>query len=318
MTVIDLILLSKGITVKGDINNILIYRSTFDETRKNPMKSFKVSLNEDFSKINNENNPKLQENDLVVVREKLGYQEKEFIKVEGLVKYPGTYAIKNNYYSFYEFIQVCGGFLNDASLSGVKIIRENKLAEVLKNNEGVNPEEQGKDEEEEIKDSESIKLLGLSSKDSVNLKVEINPFIEFGVDINNLQKTRGLDPKFNVVLKPNDQIIVPRKDNTVEVTGAVQQSSAVTFSKSLTTISAINSAGGFKENAKKNSVYVVYQNGNIASTKSFLFFTIYPKLKPGAKIIVPEKNTSRSRTSAGEIVGYTTSLVSIIALIKNL
>ena len=35
MTVIDLILLSKGITVKGDINNILIYRSTFDETRKN-------------------------------------------------------------------------------------------------------------------------------------------------------------------------------------------------------------------------------------------------------------------------------------------
>ena len=63
-------------------------------------------------------------------------------------------------------------------------------------------------------------------------------------------KTRGLDPKFNVVLKPNDQIIVPRKDNTVEVTGAVQQSSAVTFSKSLTTI-AINSAGGLKKMLRK-------------------------------------------------------------------
>ena len=72
------------------------------------------------------------------------------------------------------------------------------------------------------------------------------------------------------------------------------------------------------ENASKKNVYVVYQNGNVASTKSFLFFNNYPKLKPGAKVVVPEKNVVRNKTSAGEIVGYTTSLVSIIALIKSL
>ena len=65
-------------------------------------------------------------------------------------------------------------------------------------------------------------------------------------------------------------------------------------------------------------MYVVYQNGNVASTKSFFIFKNYPKLKPGAKIIVPEKNIVRNKTSVGEIVGYTTSLVSIIALIKSL
>ena len=86
----------------------------------------------------------------------------------------------------------------------------------------------------------------------------------------------------------------------------------------MSTISAINRSGGFSENAKKNSVYVVYQNGNIASTKSFLIFNNYPKLKPGAKIVVPEKNIVRNKTSVGEIVGYTTSLVSIIALLKSL
>ena len=111
---------------------------------------------------------------------------------------------------------------------------------------------------------------------------------------------------------------MPRKDNTVEITGAVQQSTALTFSNSLTTIGAINRAGGFAENAKKNSVYVVYQNGGVSSTKSFLFFNNYPKLKPGSKIIVPEKNTIRNNTSVGEIVGYTTSLVSVIALLKSL
>ena len=130
--------------------------------------------------------------------------------------------------------------------------------------------------------------------------------------------TNGTNPKYNVILKSSDKIIVPRKDNTIEITGAVQQSSAVTYSNSLTTISAINRAGGFSENASKKNVYVVYQNGNVASTKTFFIFNNYPKLKPGAKIIVPEKNIVRNKTSVGEIVGYTTSLVSIIALIKSL
>ena len=42
------------------------------------------------------------------------------------------------------------------------------------------------------------------------------------------------------------------------------------------------------------------------------------KVLAGSKIYVPEKEETRSKTSVGEIVGYTTSLVSIIALIKSL
>ena len=209
--------------------------------------------------------------------------------------------MKNNNYTVYDLIQDFGGFLDDASLDGVKIVRLNKLDGILNADEG-----------------DYAKLLGLSKKDSSNIKVELNPFIEFGVDIKQILKTNGSDIKYNVVLKSSDKIIVPRKDNSIEITGAVQQSSAVTYSNSLTTISAINRAGGFSENAKKNSVYVIYQNGNVASTKSFLIFNNYPKLKPGSKIIVPEKNIVRNKTSVGEIVGYTTSLVSIIALIKSL
>ena len=295
MTLIDLILISKGVTLKGDLKNISIYRSTYDESRQNPVQNFKVSLDSDFSKINSINNIKLKENDLVVVRERLGYQDKEFVTVEGLVKFPGTYAIKDNSYYFYDLIQDFGGFLKDASLDGVKIVRENVF-----------------------KEEDSDELFELSSNDSLKIKVKIKPFIEFGVDIKQILKSNGSDPKYNVVLKSSDKIIVPRKDNTVEISGAVQQSSVVTYSNSLTTISAINRAGGFSENASKRNVYVVYQNGNVASTKSFFIFNNYPKLKPGAKIVVPNKNIVRNKTSVGEIVGYTTSLVSIIALIKSL
>ena len=312
MTIVDLILISKGITKNGDLKNIEIYRSTFDESRKNPIEIIKTSLNNDLSNLNDNNNVKLQEDDLVIVRKKLGYQEKEFVTVEGLVKYPGTYAIKNNNFSFFDLIEDFQGFLNDASLDGVKIVRENKLNELFKN------EEEGSKKDELNEDDQTAELLGFSETDSSKIKIEIKPFIEFGVDVKNILATNGSNPKYNVILKPSDRIIVPRKDNSVEITGAVQQSSAVTFSKSLTTISAINRAGGFSDNASKRNVYVVYQNGNVASTKSFLIFNSYPKLKPGAKIIVPEKNIIREKTNIGEVVGYTTSLVSIIALINRL
>ena len=92
----------------------------------------------------------------------------------------------------------------------------------------------------------------------------------------------------------------------------------MSFRKSLNTSKAINAAGGFSTDAKKSRVYVIYQNGSIRSTKSFLFFKKYPKLLPGSKIFVPKKGESNNRASIGEIVGYTTSLVSIIALIKSL
>ena len=99
MTLIDLILVSKGVTLKGDLKNISVYRSTYDESRQNPVQTLKITLDSDFSKIDSVNNIKLKENDLVVVREKLGYQDKEFVTVEGLVKFPGTYSIKTVSYT---------------------------------------------------------------------------------------------------------------------------------------------------------------------------------------------------------------------------
>ena len=124
--------------------------------------------------------------------------------------------------------------------------------------------------------------------------------------------------EYNLTLKSGDEIIVPKSDNSIEVSGSVQQATAMSYKKGLTTSAAINAAGGFGLDAKKSRVYVVYQNGSIESTKSFLIFRKYPKLLPGSKVFVPKKAGNNNKTSVGEIVGYTTSLVSIIALIKSL
>ena len=119
-TVVDLILMAKGITNKGSISGVTIYRSTYDENQQNPVETINVDLNKNFANLSTNQNIKLRVNDLVVVRSKFGYSPKEFVSVKGLVKKEGDYALKTNNYSFFNLIKDFNGFLPDAELSGVK------------------------------------------------------------------------------------------------------------------------------------------------------------------------------------------------------
>ena len=222
-------------------------------------------------------------------------QEKEFVFVNGLVANPGGYSIKTNNYSFYDLIKDFGGFLPDASLDGVKIKRR-------------------------IDHESEINEIRISELDSINIEKDEEEkiqFIEFGVDLKKILSSNGKNDNVNVVLKNGDQISVPKIDNSVELSGEIQKPSVLTYYKSLTVRRAITNSGGLKETARKKGVYVVYQNGDVSSTKTFLYFTKYPKLSAGSKIIVPKKIETEGKTTVAEIVGYTTSLVSIIALIKS-
>ena len=282
MTIVDLILMSNGISEKGSYEDITIYRSTYDETQLNPVETINLSLDEGYSNLSSDQNIELLENDLVVIRSKLGYQPKEFVSVSGLVKKPGNYALKSNNYSVFDLIKDFEGFLPNAELNGIKLKRKTEFEEI------------------------------------VDTEISLDEFLEIGLDIDKIIKSNGQLNEYNLTLKSGDEIIVPKADNSIEVSGSVQKPTAMSYKKGLKTSAAINAAGGFGLDAKKSRVYVVYQNGSIKITKSFLIFRKYPKLFPGSKVFVPKKAEDKTKTSVGEIVGYTTSLVSIIALIKSL
>ena len=61
MTVADLVLMSRGVTQKGAIDDILIYRSTYDKLQKNPVETINISLNEGFKNVNGKYFFKLKE-----------------------------------------------------------------------------------------------------------------------------------------------------------------------------------------------------------------------------------------------------------------
>ena len=295
MTVADLVLSASGFKNSANSKQIDLYKLTYDPTGKSPIELKQASLNIDFSVNNETNNLTLDNDDMVIVRSKEGFkQKKDYVTLSGLVKRPGEYGVIDDSYSLYDLLADAGGLLPNASLNGLKIRRLNSF----------------KEESEEI----------FNSLDSLNIeKAEIKEFIEFGVDAKKLFETKGEDPRYNVILKNEDEISVAKIENTIEITGEVQQPTVINYKKGLTVGQAIVNAGGVNDLAKKGGAFVVYQNGRVKSNrKYFLIFNSMPKQEPGCKIIVPRKVENPNKTSLGEIIGLTSTLASLAILIRSL
>ena len=61
---------------------------------------------------------------------------------------------------------------------------------------------------------------------------------------------------------------------------------------------------------------MLYANGDVRATYNSLFFRNYPKLEPGAIIIVPSK-PERQRLSTGESIGIISAISTMGVLIYN-
>ena len=162
-----------------------------------------------------------------------------------------------------------------------------------------------------IKDN--IQFLESASTDGISI---LRDSIQIPVYGNKLL-SQGSSSKFNFELVIGDVINIPKKNKTALISGSIQQEGILNIDRPISAKKAIDYIGGFTEKSLRKGVYVEYQNGLRKVTKNFLFFKFYPRVYPGSKVVVPEKDESRNKTSVGEIVGYTTSLVSIIALMKS-
>ena len=162
--------------------------------------------------------------------------------------------------------------------------------------------------------TENVEFLKSSSIDGISI---IRDEIQIPVAGSKLM-SQGNKSKYNFELVSGDKIIIPAINNTVIVSGEVQQEGIINIDRPISAKAAIELVGGFTNKSIKKEVYVEYQNGLRKVTSNFLFFKFYPKVLPGSKVVVPVKDENEQTTSVGDIVGYTTSLVSIIALIKSL
>lgn len=140
--------------------------------------------------------------------------------------------------------------------------------------------------------------------------VRIN--LDLTKEINNQQE------KEDRVLLAGDSIFIPRSITFVEVTGAVNNPQLISYNGHRFKY-YINGAGGATAHARLKGAYIKYPNGLNKPVRHFLFFRNYPSVKPGSKIIVPEKDPEvKFKLDVGSIAGIASALTAVISLIAIL
>ena len=215
------------------------------------------------------------------------------VTISGAVDYPGTYILKANS-TLQDLYELIGNLKPEAFRKGIVLtrasIRERQLQSINKSRNDLN---------------EAL-LMRKSEGDKVG-DIEIIQSLSQSIEPQNLGRVAGdfapgSKAAKKTILLNNDSIIIPKNPNVINVLGEVLNPIAFEYSKNLNVYSAISAAGGFRDYADKNKIYVIKANGLIKKEKKSVItrittLGIFPrrvKLEPGDTIIVPRKIITRS------------------------
>ena len=98
-------------------------------------------------------------------------------------------------------------------------------------------------------------------------------------------------PELDIVLEPGDRIFMPKRPQSVLVTGDVLNPGAMKFVAGTRVDKYIRQAGGFQQGADEDRLFVVFPNG-VAQPISISAFNFTPiQVLPGSTIVVPKDPT---------------------------
>lgn len=301
MTVEDLIIAAGGFKEGASIKRIEIARRLYDSDKLSKdaeaAKVAEFDVNEDLSFTGKDF--KLQPFDIVNVYQKPGFVLQETITLEGEVMYPGIYTIAKRSEKISDVIKRSGGLTSQSFPEGAILLR--KKQQTLS---------------EEVMAKNKLRALKKVSKDTTNVQTLVSEEEEKMYDIVGLDLKKAISKpgsKFDLLLRNGDVLRVPIEKQTVSVSGEVLYPVRIIYENNKSLKNYVNGAGGFTSKALKRGTYVVYANGKARATKNYVLFKSYPKIKPGAEIIVPAKEDGK-KLSAGEIAALANSFASLLVL----
>ena len=252
---------------------------------------------------------KLEPFDIVSVRNAEGYTVQTQVKLEGEVLYPGFYTITKKDESISDIIARAGGLTTSAYAEGASLKR------AYAKSDSKNAIDTKDEEEKKLLNLKRVQESGVKDTLSTDLQLKLIQSDLVGINLVSILKT----PKKanDLLLEDGDIIRVPKMLQIVKVTGEVLNPNSIVYMPNKSLKQYINGAGGFTNNALKNNVYIKYANGSAEAAKRFLFFSNYPKVKPGSEIMVP-KRAEREKITPQAWIGIGTALASLGAIIVSL
>ena len=348
ISVSDLILLAGGFKENASSSRIEINRRlSVNELNNN--NNITEILTFDLNENINKSSVTVKPFDQVIVRKNPNFYVQQYARVEGEVMYPGKYAISSKNERISDLINRSGGFKNMAYLKGATLIRLTEFAEIksdltkkIKNLNDLKKkvsskkgtftesevlliqriDEDLKNLETQKNDSKNLgsfakteRITEIIKKNSVQGDIPISKSEAIGIDLEAI--IQSPKSKSDLLLKEGDVIVVPKKLETVRLRGELLYPTTVRFIPNKSLKYYINSSGGFDNKAKRSDTYIVYANGDVARTKKFLFFNIYPKAEPGSEVIVPKKPL-KNPIAANQLLSFTTGLATLILAINQI
>lgn len=306
MGVNDLVLLAGGLKESAPGSKIEIARRNKDTGSAKQKDNYAiiqvVDIDKNFDK-NSSKEFKLEPFDIVSVRKNPNYKEQIKVKIEGEVMYPGEYTLENKSETLTDLIKRAGGFKPTAYVDGAMLLRNtftDSLDAVL-----IDDKIQSAKNQTLKADSASVNgiLLNSITKSQKIVGIRLGKAIEKPYSLNDISLLEG------------DILRIPVVPTTVQTFGAVYVPKKVVYRQGLGFKNVVNESGGFLNTASTKKSYVIYPNGEISSTKSFLWFRHYPKITPGAEVYVPLRV---KRTTTQEVVAIGSAAASIAAVTVSL
>ena len=340
MTVKDIILMAGGFTYAAN-KNIEVARLVQygDKVENNQVtKIFKTEINGDLSFNPGQENIVLQPLDVITITKKVGYTLPEVITISGQVQSTGKYTLSSRVERVSDIVKRAGGLIGEAYGEGAYIKRKRFDIDSLKSDETKTSIELAytrkfKAQQEASKNSilntpAATSAMGTTDidlnpsakgnklKDTLNalFKDIEEDYYQIAIDINYIMQHPGSE--LDLVLRSKDEIVIPKMDNRVKISGGVLRPTNIVYRDGLTVGECISAAGGISEYAKRGRAYVIYANGKSNRTKIFGIFRVNPSIRPGAEVVIPETDAKKDKAIT-TIVQFTTVIAQIVAALAT-
>jgi protein involved in polysaccharide export with SLBB domain len=336
MTVKDLILMAGGFKYEAS-KQIEIARLIQNEgavTNNKVATILTTVVNGDLSFNPGQENFVLQPMDVVTITKKTGFVNPEVVRITGQVQSVGKYTLSSRVERVSDIVKRAGGLIGQAYGEGAYIKRSRYNIDTLRSDESKTSLEQAyirkfKSQQLAAKADVKTSLMdedGLASaekktnktlKDSLEVlfKELENDYYQIAIDINQIMDKPGSQQ--DLVLRDKDEIVIPKTDNRVKISGGVLRPTNIVYRDGLSIGECISAAGGVSEYARRGRAYVVYANGKSKRTMHFGLFRINPTIKPGAEVVLPETDVKKEKALTS-IIQFTTVLAQIGSVLATL
>jgi len=217
--------------------------------------------------------------------------------------------------SIREQLQNKYSYTDDLSLTESEYLRSQRLSSLEKKAETYMERQDFEEGRESVKQRMEM-IEEMQERDTLLVPIEIKTHETIGINLREIIS----DPrsKYDLILQEGDVISVPKQLQTVRLRGEFLYPITVRFDSKYGFKDYLAQAGGFTDKAKRGKTYIIYANGSVDRTKRLVIFgNKYPKVQPGAEIIVPGK-PDKQPLSAQAWIAIATSIATFALVVERL